>query len=170
MYIVDCANCGKQTVVDGPEDNCQFCGKNASKKEVIMVDTEKHVGEKTSVPARPKKRKQLRKYYEQHKEAILADYRSMKLYDFFKRWHISTTWWLKLKEDWKVQGKQRKHSLKKEWKLVAPDKAPAAPEVEEAIARSVDAPLTEHEHYLVLLGWQQAAREFLRAGQPRHSL
>jgi len=45
----------------------------------------------------------------------------------------------------------------------SPDEVPASAREPEAVARSVDAPLTEHEHYLVLLGWQQAAREFLKA-------
>jgi len=162
-------------MVDGPEDKCQFCGKNVSKKEVIMAGKEnmgnivEGIGEaviremRNPIPPRPKKRKLFLKYFEQNKEAILVDYNSMKLRDFFKRWGISSTGWTKLKVDWNVQGKHKKHSSKKEWES-------AIPEVPEAVARSVDAPLTEHEHYLVLLGWQQAAREFLRAGQAKHSL
>ena len=55
MYLVVCANCGKQTMVNGPEDNCQFCGKNATKKEVIMVKTNKNVGERGPVPPQAKK-------------------------------------------------------------------------------------------------------------------
>ena len=82
--------------------------------------------------------------------------------------------WMKLKKDWGVQGK---YIVKKERVTAAssgeeptakegnPVEEPTIPEAEGAIARSVDAPLTEHEHYLVLLGWQQAAREFLRAGK-----
>ena len=155
MYLVDCANCGTQTEINGPEDTCQFCGKNATTKEVIMV-------ERKPVPARPKKRKQLPKYFEQHKEAILADYNSMKLKDFYKRWSISTTGWTKLKKDWGVQGKNKKLGSKKIEASANPEEKPETPE---AVARSVEAPLTEHEHYLVLLGWQQAAREFLRAGK-----
>ena len=165
MYLVVCANCGKQTMVNGPEDTCQFCGKHASKKEVMMAETSDYVGEDTSVPARPKKRKLLRQYYEQNREAILADYKSMKLKDFFKRWGISSTGWTKLKADWNVQGKHKKHGLKKQRKFAIADEVPASPEAPEAVARSVEAPLTEHEHYLVLLGWQQAAREFLKAGK-----
>ena len=152
MHVVDCANCGQQTMDDGPEDNCLFCGKNASKKEVIMAERE-------PVPTRPRKRKQLRKYFEQNKEAILVDYNSMKLKDFFKRW-ISSSMWTKLKADWGIQGKYKKLGSKKVWAF-------ENPEATGPVATNVDAPLTEHEHYLVLLGWQQAAREFLRAGKVR---
>ena len=174
MHLVDCTNCGQQTMVNGPEDNCQFCDKNASKKEVIMPEPEKMTNKVEGVgvaiikemmkpvPPRPKKRKQLRQYYEQNREAILADYNSMTLLPFYRRWHISTKAWMGLKTDWSVQGKHKAHASKKVVALASTEEAPVAPE---SIARSVDAPLTEHEHYLVLLGWQQAAREFLRAGK-----
>lgn len=41
--LIDCANCGHQTMVDlkRPEDTCLFCGKIASKKEVIMQDNKR---------------------------------------------------------------------------------------------------------------------------------
>lgn len=32
IYI-NCANCGRQVLINGPEDKCYWCGKNASKKE-----------------------------------------------------------------------------------------------------------------------------------------
>ncbi len=155
--------------LNNPADTCLFCGKNAREKELApsvepleaeqQQEEKKEVimAEREPVPPRPKKRKQLQKYYEQNKEAILADYNSMKLKDFFKRWDISSTAWTKLKVDWEIQGKHKKQGSKKVWAL-------ASPEAPEAVARSVEAPLTEHEHYLVLLGWQQAAREFLKAG------
>ena len=158
MYLVVCANCGKQTMVNGPEDNCQFCNKNATKKEVIVVKTNKNVGEREPVPPRPKKRKLLRQYYEQNREAILADYNSMTLLPFYKRWGISSNMWVELKREWEIPGKYKKHDSKK-------IEALASPEATEPVATSVDSPLTEHEHYLVLLGWQQAAREFLKAGK-----
>ena len=202
MPLVDCINCGTQTMINGPEDNCQFCGKNATakkepepneqeevevetpsevipmpepeavktrlklgrkptgewrkckdcgkdiyirkyrlkgsggrcvdcsrkanpppvpgskeKKEEIIVEERKNISEQAvthidltkPVPPRPKKRKQLRKYFEQNKEAIIADYRSMKLVLFYRRWGISTNMWLTLKQDWGILGKHKKH-------------------------------------------------------------
>ncbi len=106
--------------------------------------------EREPVPARPKKRKQLRKYFEKNKEAILADYNSMKLILFYRRWGISTNMWIELKKDWSVQGKHTLHATKE--KSESPLGDPPA-----------DGPLTEHERYLMLLGWQQAAREFMKA-------
>ena len=118
FFPVDCANCGQQTMIDldRPEDTCLFCGKNARKKEVIMVEKEatEEVAEvvqsynKEPVPPRPKKRKNWPEYFEKHKEAIIADYHSMKLREFLKRWSMATTTWPKLKEKWGVQGKYQK--------------------------------------------------------------
>lgn len=102
MMLVECANCGKQTMVDEPEDNCQFCGKNATKKEAIIA--EKAVEERV-VPPKPKKRNKLWQYYEKNKEAIVTDYHSMTLREFFKRWRLSTSTWMKLKKMWGVSTK-----------------------------------------------------------------
>ena len=116
--------------------------------------------ERDPVPARPKKKKQLRKYYEQNKDAIVADYNLMKLLLFFKKWGIGSTAWTKLKAEWGVPGKNK-----------SPRAVPAAAKPE-AVPEEllVDVSLSEHERYLILLGWQQAAREFLKAGYARHSL
>ncbi len=113
-HYVDCANCGTQVKVSGPEDNCLFCGKNATKKEteppldpeqpeskpkeVIMVNSKE-------VPPKPEKRKKRAAYWEKNKEAILADYQSMNLQLFFERWRIATTTWINLKKKWGVQNK-----------------------------------------------------------------
>ena len=150
-FLTDCVNCGSETMVYRLEDNCQFCGKNVSKKEVTMsVENQSGAEEREPVPTRPKKRKHLRKYFEKNKEAILADYTSMKLKDFFKRWGISTNMWIELKKDWSVQGKHNLHATRK--KSESPPEDPPD-----------DGSLTEHERYLILVGWQQAAREFMKA-------
>ena len=117
LCLVDCANCGQQTMIDldRPEDTCLFCGKNAREKEVIMVEKEaaEEAAEavqsynKGPVPPRPKKRKKWPEYYEENKEAIIADYHSMTVRAFFKRWSLGTTTWPKLKEKWEVPSKGR---------------------------------------------------------------
>lgn len=56
-------------------------------------------------PSRPKKRKELPQYYESNKETVLADYHLMNLKDFFRKWHLSTQYWIKLKKQWRVVGK-----------------------------------------------------------------
>lgn len=153
-WPVDCANCEKQTLIEAPGDRCIWCGKSATKKEVIMVENKVTAGEGV-VPPFPKKRKERRAYFEQNKEAIIADYYSMKLLDFFKRWRITTGRWLKLKIQWGVERKDSKR-LKQVGK-------PAPKPVEQA-AEDVTA-MTEHERYLILLGYQQAVREYLRSGR-----
>ena len=105
FHLVDCANCGKQTMVDlkRPEDTCLFCGKNARKKEVIMQDNK----ERPPVPPKPQIRKKVKAYWEKHKEEILADYKSMLLRPFFERWHMATTTWMQLKKKWGIPNKSK---------------------------------------------------------------
>lgn len=110
-HIVDCANCGQETMIGNPEDTCLFCGKNASKKEVTMAEKEATVKERV-VPLRPTKRKEIWKYYEQNKEVMLADYQSMRVTSFFLKWSISSGSWQKLKQKWAVPNKG-KHSMYK---------------------------------------------------------
>lgn len=105
-WYVNCANCGKEVLIDGPEDRCLFCGKNASKKEVIMAEKEAGVEERVAVPPKPRKRNKLWEYYEQNKEAMIADHRSMTVISFFGRWHVTASTWGKLKKQWGVQNKQ----------------------------------------------------------------
>lgn len=62
------------------------------------------------VPPKPKKRKELARYYETNKEALLADYHSMLLRDFRLKWHLSTSYWGKLKLKWNVKGKHPRKS------------------------------------------------------------
>ena len=110
-WYVNCANCGHQVMIDGPEDRCYFCGKNASKKEVIMAEKEGTVEEK-AIPPKPRKRKKLWEYYEQNKEAMIADYQSMRVSSFFKKWGLGSLTWQKLREKWEVPNKG-KHSMYK---------------------------------------------------------
>jgi len=117
--IADCKNCGKQVILDGsgPDEKCYFCGEPALKKEVTMVQTStEEVSNKEQpvprevglppIPPKPKERKKLDAYWEENKEAILHDYRTMKLRDFFHRW-MSVSTWIKYKKRWGVKGKQR---------------------------------------------------------------
>ncbi len=108
-WYVNCANCGKEVLIDGPRDRCYFCGKNASKKEVIMA--EKEVEERV-VPPKPKNRRKLKEYWEKNKEAMVADYLSMRVSSFLKKWGISSLTWQKLKKKWGVPNKG-KHSMYK---------------------------------------------------------
>lgn len=65
------------------------------------------------VPARPKKRKELRGYYEENKEAVLRDYYSKRLLDFLRDWHLSVAYWTKLKKEWQVKPKERPRPVRK---------------------------------------------------------
>ena len=165
-WLEECVNCGKSTMVDSYGDNCQFCGKNVSKKEVIMVK-ENMVYQETSfseerrpVPEKPKKRgEKLKAYWENNKTDILADYQSMPLREFFKRWHIATTTWPKLKELWHVESKWGSRGAKVEAPRPAQEKASPGGVALEAVNLAKH---TEHEKYLILLGYQTAIREMLK--------
>lgn len=118
---VDCVNCGKEVLIDGPEDRCLFCGKNASKKEIVMAEKEAEEKVVAPIPAKPRNRKKACAYYLKNKEAMIADYQSMRVSAFFQRWHISSVTWAKLRELWEVPNKE-KHSMYKRPK--APVKRP----------------------------------------------
>lgn len=62
-------------------------------------------GRHKEIPRRPKKRGLHEEYFEQNKEAILADYQSLRITDFLKKWGISSTTWLKLKIKWEATPK-----------------------------------------------------------------
>jgi len=153
LWLVDCVNCGKQVEINGPEDICYWCGKNASKKEDIMQENKERTVETGAIPPKPKKRGKVWEYFDQNREAMVADYHSMKLMDFFKKWAITSNTWLRLKKKWGVENKGKKRPKK-------PKKTTT-----KAVKKttSEDVALTEHERYLILLGYQQAVREFLRA-------
>ena len=53
----------------------------------------------------PKEYKLLRKYREGNKEAMLRDYHSMRLWDFYKKWQLTSNTWTRLKKEWKVEPK-----------------------------------------------------------------
>lgn len=147
---------GILTEVDPPQQSAITTEKSVSiKKEVIVKEQE--VAEKTGqVPEKPKKRKLLWKYYDEHKEAILADYQSMPLVKFFERWSIWSSTWDRLKERWQFEGKGKGSGQRKGRRTdIKPPKSPKTDE-------SQVVELTERERYLVLLGYQQAVREILK--------
>lgn len=117
-WYVDCANCGKEVLIDGPEDRCYFCGKNASKiegaeplqEEVVMA--EKQEKAVAPIPLKPRNRRKVWAYYLKNKEAMIVDHNSMRVSSFFQRWHISSVTWGKLRELWEVPNKE-KHSMYK---------------------------------------------------------
>jgi len=99
--------------------------------------------ERVAVPKRPKKRKELFKYFERNKEDILVDYQFMKLIDFFHKWGFTSNTWTKLKKRWGIAGKRG-----------------PKPTSQEETGHKIDGKaLSEHDRYLILLGYQQAVRE-----------
>lgn len=161
IFLVDCVNCGHQTEVDfnRPGDTCLFCGKEARKKEVVMsekaavVEAVEAVQDynRGQVPAKPSKRSKLDAYWRKYAAEIMADYNSMQLRKFLKRWHMATTTWTGLKKLWEVPKKARVLGVRsgKVAKLPKP-------------AKDVALSLSEHDRYLILQGYQQATREFLK--------
>jgi len=43
--------------------------------------------------------------WEKEKDAVLKDYRNLKLHDFYAKWKLNSSRWLKLKKQWGVKGK-----------------------------------------------------------------
>lgn len=145
---VNCVNCGKENISGGkPDEACLFCQlplrkKVPVKRSEVIGKKEVAMQNKGTVPPRSstKKRKNLWEYMDQNKEAILADYRRLRLTDFYRRWGFCTSTWQKLKIKWGVKGKGKATS-----------------------PRRVTETLTEHERYLILVGYQMATREILKA-------
>ncbi|MBA7697028.1 hypothetical protein ES703_105686 [subsurface metagenome] len=70
----------------------------------------------STAPPKPKGRSKLRIYYNTNKDLILIDYYALTLGEFFKKWHLSTKNWMKLKKEWKVtpKGLERRTKVKLE--------------------------------------------------------
>lgn len=149
--LVNCVNCGKQTMIDlkNPEDNCQFCGKNARKKEVIMAEKEGMIDRaKYEAMGRLKRSK----WIKEHLEEIMVDIRSMSKDEVVEKWPFGPSTYGKLRRIHapEIIGQQGAKTLKK----------PTQKTIKETTGE--DVALTEHERYLILLGYQQATREFLK--------
>ena len=144
MTIIACGHCGAQTIVTGdPDDTCIFCSRPPERQEVKKVVN---------------KGSRRQEYFEQHKEEIIEDYNTMTLIAFYDRWHISTVKWIELKKLWGVEGKRKpkvNSQIEPQFNAV-----PDAHKLDIKPPKDT-APLTEHEHFLLLLGWQQAIRELL---------
>ncbi len=86
-------------------------------------------------------------YIEEHKEEILKDARTLEKDEVLKKWDISLSALNKLK---------KASELQKDKDIWVPNAPNLIRQGEEPVA------LTEHERLLILLGYQQAVREFLK--------
>ena len=93
---------------EGKEGRGHMVTAEAIKSETPEV--EKENSDLSPVPPRPKGERQLGQYFEDNKEAILQDYQSLKLKEFYAKWHMSSAAWTKLKRDWKLLGKSPRKS------------------------------------------------------------
>lgn len=135
--IGTCIHCGQQIQYDFDKPKNTKIIKRGSINGVMTVmhpssnestagPVEEPLPSQAPVPPRPKKRKKLYAYHEENKESIIADYRSMKIIDFFRKWHISSVTWLKLKAKWNLTSNTQLHSAQKrlEKPLETPTKEP----------------------------------------------
>jgi hypothetical protein len=79
-------------------------GKTAA--EIVAGIPEKRITNQ-SVPIKPHSLKERWAYYDENKEAILADYHSMRRTDFLIKWHINTKLWKILVGKWGVATKRK---------------------------------------------------------------
>jgi len=73
-------------------------------------------------------------FFHDNKEAMIEDYQTMKVVAFFKKWHIATTTWAKLKRGWGVTGKGHRGG----WTAISNRKANT-----EAMQQVLDEPIPE---------------------------
>lgn len=132
-----CANCGRQVLVEKPGDRCYWCGKNASKKEVIMAE----------VSCDRMTRLDKSKYIKKHLTEIMEDIRNLPKKEVLEKWGFRQSTFNKLR---------KKHAPE----LISTG---GRPKKNQEPQPSSQAELTEHERYLILIGYQMAIREFLKA-------
>lgn len=145
-WPVNCANCGKQTFVDGtPGEKCIWCSKSPYKKEAgsMISQDERAKYEAMNMQERGK-------WLDDHMEEIIADIRSMPKKKVFEKWPLGQSTFAKLRK-LHAPGLIRKPIKKPKGIKKPPVTGKEAPS------------LTEHERYLILQGYQMATREFLEA-------
>jgi hypothetical protein len=69
------------------------------------------IGKSTAAPKKPAKRKDIWKFFDDNKEAMLDDYKTMTQLHFLDKW-CSTTTWMKLKKRWGVENKNHPRKAK----------------------------------------------------------
>jgi len=139
-----------------PRDTCLFCGKPATKyqiklpklKEVIMQEkVEKQNGDMNL--------RERHRYITANLAEIGGDIKTMDTSAVMAKWGFKLTTYNSLRKRYapeligKRGGGRQKSAL-------APEQKPTA----------TDIALTEHERYLILVGWQEAVRELLNMPQP----
>jgi len=105
------------------------------------------------MPTKPKKKKQVGRYYEQNRELMISDYKSMTLVNFFRKWGMSSPTWMKLRALWGVPKKGRGGTARMP---ASPLKEPPRDDPGSKSEEEIAALKIEVEH---LRGYQQAVRD-----------
>lgn len=99
---------GVLTMVVPPSVNQPVASNETKAEKEPELVPEPGTVEEEPAPRRSKKtKKRPLEYWDQFKDAMVADHKSMRLRDFFAKWHISGTQWMKLKTRWGVTPKKR---------------------------------------------------------------
>lgn len=108
------------------------------------------------VLAKPKKHKQIGRYYEENKELITADYKSMTLLALFKKWGITSSTWTKLRTAW---GVPKKGGRRRPRQRLA-DQAPGEPAAATSTSKSPPEEMADLKtEVLYLRGYREAVRD-----------
>lgn len=168
-WYVNCANCGKQVSIDAPTSICYFCEKNATTKEITKKEDKPMVTVDERIEYKRLPMQERGKWLKDHMEAIVADIRSMSKAEVLEKWPFSISAFYKIKRVHTPElTRKRVVELKQGRDEVPPKIKVEAPEPvleEKPIDKTKMTALTEHERFLMLLGYQQATREFLKAGK-----
>uniref|UniRef100_A0A6M3KP82 Uncharacterized protein n=1 Tax=viral metagenome TaxID=1070528 RepID=A0A6M3KP82_9ZZZZ len=110
------------------------------------------------VPPRPEKRYQMRQYYDDNKEAILADLEHLGEREMRMRWNISQATW-RTNQNGTVVG------LSVRWGLIpgvlTNEPKPGKSKTKSAVTETVTSGNDLNIQLAELRGWQAAAREFM---------
>lgn len=148
FMMVDCLHCGQQTTIDIEKrgDTCLFCGKPAKLKEVIMQEKQEKIEKQYSdMHIRERGR-----YIKAHLAEIVEDIKAMDGAAVMAKWGFVKSTYSDLR---KLHVPEL---IGKPWTI----KADATSGAEQK-PKDADVSLTEHERYLILVGWQEAVRELL---------
>lgn len=170
-YWGNCPSCKRQIKIDGNAgEHCYFCGAELKKKVVNHMDLINN-----SVPIKPDitglNKGQItglmRRYYNENKAAIIADFEKYGEKKTIKKWGISNSGWRTLRArfmpdrfkmpDWYSKKGKKKQVQKKDIKTNDNHKD----EPSEISVEATTEGTTLKEQLAELRGWQMAIREVL---------
>ena len=128
---------------------------------MVLRSNEKETVEQAQPEFRDMNTQQRGRYIKEHLAEIVRDIKIMGDADVMEKWGFKGTTCRSLRIRYAPETREKKNKKPRK-ALVAKTDAKEKTATDSTPATEDTAPLTEHERYLILLGYQQATREFLQ--------